>query len=316
YNLRQGIPFEDKSFDVIYHSHVLEHFNKREAQQFLGECHRVLRPRGIIRIAVPDLEQIAQLYLKAVEEAIKGSQEWAANHEWLMLEMYDQTVRNHSGGDMAVYLSQKTIPNEAFVLNRLGREAETLISTLRQPGYLLSKPLALSEREVILEELLGDEDYKALQAGRFRQSGEIHQWMYDRYSLSALLKAVAFEQVQICSASESQIPNFAQYYLDVEPDGRTRKPDSLFVEASKPESSEPVISPTVSENKLPVASCPPKNLQDLIQFQALQQTLQKLQLQLEESQHRIETMKSSKFWKLRSLWLKLKQKLGFKNNEN
>ncbi|MGA7937805.1 MAG: glycosyltransferase family 4 protein [Kovacikia sp.] len=52
-------------------------------------------------------------------------------------------------------------------------------------------------------------------------------------------------------------------------------------------------------------------LQD--EFQALQQTVQQLQVKLEESQHRIETMKSSKFWKLRSLWIKLKQKLGFEH---
>jgi hypothetical protein len=98
----------------------------------------------------------------------------------------------------------------------------------------------------------------------------------DRYSLSALLKAAAFEQLQVCPASRSRIPNFTEYYLDVEPDGRTRKPDSLFVEASKPESSESVISPTVSEKKLPVTSLPSKNLQDLLQFQALQQTMLQL----------------------------------------
>lgn len=108
HNLLNGIPFDDHSFDVVYHSHVLEHFSKSDAPAFLKECYRVLKPDAIIRIAIPDLEQIARLYLKYLELGIANpdDENIRANYDWLLIEMYDQTVRNHSGGEMGKYLFQ------------------------------------------------------------------------------------------------------------------------------------------------------------------------------------------------------------------
>ncbi|MBD2605362.1 methyltransferase domain-containing protein [Scytonema hofmannii FACHB-248] len=82
HDLTQGIPFPNASFDLVYHSHVLEHIPKTEAESFLKECYRVLRPQGVLRVVVPDLEQIAKTYLIAVEQASSGSQEWTSNYEW------------------------------------------------------------------------------------------------------------------------------------------------------------------------------------------------------------------------------------------
>src|SRR5437868_3074633 len=64
HNLLNGIPRPDQSFQVVYHSHVLEHFPKAKAAGFISECYRVLQPEGVIRIAIPDLEQIALNYIK------------------------------------------------------------------------------------------------------------------------------------------------------------------------------------------------------------------------------------------------------------
>lgn len=250
YNLHQGLPFSDESFDVVYHSHVLEHFPKNKAEWFLKESYRVLRPNGVMRIAVPDLESIARLYLQALENAISGSQEWADHYNWILLEMYDQTVRNYSGGEMATYLCRQNIPNQDFILKRCGLEAKKLIeigklSRQKSRTALESQPKRLLKqiyrffryptyrRELLLEVLLGQE-YNALQVGRFRQSGEVHQWMYDRYSLAKLLKQCGLEQIVQRTATESYIPNWSSFNLDTEPDGTVYKPDSLFMEAIKP----------------------------------------------------------------------------------
>jgi len=57
----KGLPIKDETVDVLYTSHMLEHLDKFEADKFLREAYRLLRPGGIIRIAVPDIKrQIAQ----------------------------------------------------------------------------------------------------------------------------------------------------------------------------------------------------------------------------------------------------------------
>ncbi len=73
---------------------------------------------------------------------------------------------------------------------------------------------------------------KEFKIGKFRLGGEIHQWMYDRYSLSELLNKVGFVDIKVCSAFESEIPNWQNYQLETI-NGVVRKPDSLFIEAKK-----------------------------------------------------------------------------------
>ena len=67
----------------------------------------------------------------------------------------------------------------------------------------------------------------------FRESGEIHRWMYDRFSLQRLLNQAGFVEVKVCNADVSSIPAFNSYELDML-DNKVRKPDSLYIEAVKP----------------------------------------------------------------------------------
>ena len=54
YDLRKGIPALPGSLDVVYHSHLFEHLSDDEGMAFLEDCHRVLAPGGLMRLAVPD----------------------------------------------------------------------------------------------------------------------------------------------------------------------------------------------------------------------------------------------------------------------
>lgn len=56
------LPFEDNSAELIYASHVLEYFDREKGLEVLKEWFRVLKPKGILRIAVPDFESITKLY--------------------------------------------------------------------------------------------------------------------------------------------------------------------------------------------------------------------------------------------------------------
>ncbi|MBK1656075.1 TylF/MycF/NovP-related O-methyltransferase [Allochromatium vinosum] len=219
HDLTQGIPFASESFDVVYHSHLLEHFTKDYAPRFLRECHRVLTPGGIIRVAVPDLEAIARLYLSLLDGALDGDPEAQQRYDWILIELFDQMVRNHSGGEMLAYWRQNPMPAETFVLERMGSEVKNAVRALRA-----SKNEDTSNAFTHL-------DLEGI--ARFRLSGEVHQWMYDRYSLGKLLTESGFESVKVCRANESSIPDFGSYLLDIERDGSIRKPDSLFMEGLK-----------------------------------------------------------------------------------
>ncbi len=58
------IPHAAGTVDAIYASHMLEHLDRAEARSFLAECRRVLKPGGILRLAVPDLRHAACRYLR------------------------------------------------------------------------------------------------------------------------------------------------------------------------------------------------------------------------------------------------------------
>lgn len=55
---------EDNSVEIVYSSHVLEHFSRHEYKAVLKEWYRVLKPGGVLRVAVPNFDAVVQYYLK------------------------------------------------------------------------------------------------------------------------------------------------------------------------------------------------------------------------------------------------------------
>lgn len=62
HDIRRLPMFEDGSADLVYACHVLEYFDRVEVLDVLKEWHRVLRPGGTIRLAVPDFSALAEAY--------------------------------------------------------------------------------------------------------------------------------------------------------------------------------------------------------------------------------------------------------------
>ena len=147
---------------------------------------------------------------------------------------------------MVEYLSQKTIPNEAYVLERFGEEARSIINEHRarqtekvNANLVLSSPLVSYKKLCsnlywwLVRRVLGEARYFALQVGLFRSHGEVHQWMYDRYSLALLLQRSGFSNPIKKDAFHSSVPNWRVFCLDSDSIGRVYKPDSLYIEAFK-----------------------------------------------------------------------------------
>lgn len=61
-DLRFGLPFPDASVDLIHTEHMVEHMCLADGRLLMAEACRVLRPGGVARIGVPDLERIVGRY--------------------------------------------------------------------------------------------------------------------------------------------------------------------------------------------------------------------------------------------------------------
>jgi len=68
HDLSRSLPFADGSVDFLYSSHFLEHLYRKDARHLLEESFRVLKPGGVARISIPDLEYAVSLYGKGEKE--------------------------------------------------------------------------------------------------------------------------------------------------------------------------------------------------------------------------------------------------------
>lgn len=245
HDVTRGVPFEQSQFDAVYHSHILEHLKPEQGKELINECFRVLKPGGILRIVVPDLERIARLYLATHERAWARDEDAEFNYNWMKLELLDQMVRENSGGRMGRYMARRDLRNSDFVRSRVGDELSICQTAESQPPHgqsfftrLIHSTFEIRIRIVrrILRWTLGREAEKAFDVGLFRSRGEVHFWMYDRFSLRKLCDCAGFVNFRVCRADDSRIENYPRFELDTV-DGQIRKPDSIFIECEKPAAS-------------------------------------------------------------------------------
>lgn len=235
-NLLGRLPLSDNTVDLVYSSHFLEHIPRELAGDFVQECLRILKPGGILRLVVPDLEYLCRTFLYHRD---KGEHDKA---DVVMLEILDQCVRRHSGGALGRYFQNLKVDSHtnstkiSFVRELTGEDL-MLSSPPRRRSLrsILRRILALLERLWIrfiislLPKAFRDQNVSLADVG------ELHHWIYDNYTLHQLLQASGFAAIERCSASSSLYPNFPFYALDLSADGLPRKgSDSLYIEAKKP----------------------------------------------------------------------------------
>ena len=182
YDLSKGIPFKDNSVDVVYHSHLLEHIDRKNVPNFLKEIKRVLKPNGIHRIVVPDFHYLCLKYIKIFELSM-SEEKYKYQVDNFVSDIIEQSVRKEAS------------------------------------GTAIQKPLT----RIIENTFLGDA----------RNRGETHQWMYDRFNLSCILKENGFRDIKQKSFDCSQIDNWKQYKLDVDDSQNEYKEGSLYMESRK-----------------------------------------------------------------------------------
>lgn len=60
----KSLPYSNDVFSLVYACHVLEHFGRHEVLDVLKEWTRVLKPGGVLRVAVPSFEAALEWYKK------------------------------------------------------------------------------------------------------------------------------------------------------------------------------------------------------------------------------------------------------------
>tara|TARA_Y200000002_G_C22678453_1_gene663057 strand:- start:2189 stop:3010 length:822 start_codon:yes stop_codon:yes gene_type:complete len=239
-DLLKGLPFKDKSFDVVYSSHFIEHIPKDQVNYFLAECYRVLKPKGVIRLITPDLEFLSKEYINHNE--LNDFEKSNLVSELL----FDQCVRLNSGGNLARLINKiKNSDNNElknYTMRLLGNDIFYEVYTDNSHPIIKIVNRLKQDPKIIFNiiSMIWIRTIVALLPKSFRNTnvslasiGEKHMWVYDFSCLSKYLEAANFSST---SKSSFETTIFREYiFKDLDAKNALPRKGShqLFIEAIK-----------------------------------------------------------------------------------
>ena len=144
YDVRKKMPFADNSVRAIFSEHFFEHIDYgEEAPRFLRECHRVLQPRGVLRLIVPDAGRFLHAYCEAGWQPLAELRSLDAHRADMHFDFW--------------YNTKMELINQVFRQrneHKFAYDAETLIFVLRQNGF--EEVTQRAYRDSVLPELCID----------------------------------------------------------------------------------------------------------------------------------------------------------------
>jgi predicted SAM-dependent methyltransferase len=149
HDLTRPLPFKENSVSVIYGAHVLEHLYLEDAQRLLGECLRVLRPGGVIRLVVPDLRSMVASYLKNKNGGSPSTSEKIAAADKLIENLrFRSPAPPHGNLLFKFYSLWKDFHHHKWMY-----DSDSLIRHTEDAGFI-----AVSEKRYLESEILGIEE--------------------------------------------------------------------------------------------------------------------------------------------------------------
>ena len=146
WNACEQMPLPSGCCQYIFHEHLLEHFSVEEGRRVLTECHRLLMPGGVIRVAMPSLEVM-------LARCSDGS--W---HESRSLHMPEVTTKAEylnvcfrNWGHKWIYDREELHRRLREVGFRTIKDAERSISTIPTLNGLENRPDSLLVCEAVRE---------------------------------------------------------------------------------------------------------------------------------------------------------------------
>jgi predicted SAM-dependent methyltransferase len=115
-------PLANDTFDFIFSEHMIEHISHPAGLVMLSECYRVLRNKGKVRIATPNLSFLIDLYHGQQSELQSSYIQWATD----------------------TFIRTAPYPDAAFVINNFVRDwghlfiydEKTLRSSMEKAGFV------------------------------------------------------------------------------------------------------------------------------------------------------------------------------------
>ena len=158
-DLRKKLPLPSDSFDFIYSEHVHEHLSYEDGLNLLRECNRVLKPGGVLRISVPNLDLFINLIVNPLE--ISDDDKVFFNKACEVMGVDDRKEPK-----IGVSLLNKVIGDKGYKYNY---NFSALSQQLKDAGFSL-----------IIKENPGKSEYKEL--------NNLESNYYNRYTDELLLK--------------------------------------------------------------------------------------------------------------------------------
>ena len=95
-NIRFLRNYKENSVDEIYACHVLEHFGRWEYKEVLRRWFEILKPKGQLRLAVPNFSSICKYYtktndLKSLIGLLYGGQDYDENYHYTTFDIFTLT---------------------------------------------------------------------------------------------------------------------------------------------------------------------------------------------------------------------------------
>ena len=90
-NIRFLRNYKNNSVDLIYACHVLEHFSRWDYKEVIKRWFEILKPGGVLRLAVPNFSAICNHYiktgdLKSIMGLLYGGQDYDENYHYVTFD--------------------------------------------------------------------------------------------------------------------------------------------------------------------------------------------------------------------------------------
>ena len=124
-------PLPTGAFDFVYSEHMIEHIAHADALRMLRECHRVLKPGGVIRIVTPNLAFLKTL----IEEPLDP-----VRAAYVRFYQREHRIPGPDGSGPHVFNHFVRAWGHQFIYDQ-----NSLGDTLRAAGFVDVRPCALTE---------------------------------------------------------------------------------------------------------------------------------------------------------------------------